>query len=897
MGLRNFAKAAAFVCGVAISAIASAQDVITQWNFNANSLVPSIGAGTISTYGGVVQLFDGSGAVGQGVGPGQIGSSDPNLTPARAMRINNNPPQGAASEIAGVEFRVSTTAFQNIAFRWDQRHSSTYTRFIRLQYSTDGGVTYVQGPIFEATSGGDLWYNQREFAFPAAANNRADLRVRLTPTYSPTAFTDPTVPPQNYGPNQAYRAASDGSAYADGGNTARFDMVTFVGTPLAATPISGNASASPLAVCNTGGPFSMSVSVTPGTNPASSGVSVSANLTSVGGGASVAFTDQGGNIWTLNASVAGGTSPGVKNIPITITDAQGRTGSATVNVTVANCSLSSAAPVVISQVYGGGGNQGPPAGVFSADFVEIYNRSGAPVNLDGWSLQYAGPTTAPGFDNPNDRVALSGVIRPGQAMLVQMSPVGLVGSALPTPDFVAPLGGMGNNSGRVALVNSTTLIGSACASGSIVDLVGYGSAAICFEGAAPTIDTENDTGAIRKSSGLQDSNQNFNDFLVATPSPRNRSTGGFLAGLVSGAASQCAGTEYTLTVNVTPAPGSTGIAVSADLSSMGLGIVPLADLGGSFSTTFAIPASLPEGSYPILVTTSDAQGRTDVAPDFVLGVAQCKSSTARVVISGLFGGGGNNGALVQADYVELFNRSATVVDVRDLTVQYSSAAGVNGFLSVVPVFGGTAPGFDGFMQPGSYLLVRMGPVGANGFPFPSAPDVVANPAVSMDNQFGRVALVSGTSPIGNDIVGNPAVIDLVGYGPTALNFEGLAPSRQLDNTVQLVRRLDGCQDTQQNGLDIDVVPFSNFPRNRFSPATVCGSGVSCSIADITGVGGPPALADDQLTVDDIIAYVNAFGDGSLAADVTSIGGPPAGPDQQLTVDDVIAFVNAFGDGC
>lgn len=33
------------------------------------------------------------------------------------------------------------------------------------------------------------------------------------------------------------------------------------------------------------------------------------------------------------------------------------------------------------------------------------------------------------------------------------------------------------------------------------------------------------------------------------------------------------------------------------------------------------------------------------------------------------------------------------------------------------------------------------------------------------------------------------------------------------------------------------------------------------------------------------------------ADVTSIGGPPLPPDGQLTVDDIIAFVNQYGDGC
>lgn len=43
-------------------------------------------------------------------------------------------------------------------------------------------------------------------------------------------------------------------------------------------------------------------------------------------------------------------------------------------------------PVVISEVYGGGGNSGAS---FSNDFIELYNRSTEPVSIDGLSVQYA----------------------------------------------------------------------------------------------------------------------------------------------------------------------------------------------------------------------------------------------------------------------------------------------------------------------------------------------------------------------------------------------------------------------------------------------------------------------------------------------------------------------------
>ncbi len=86
-----------------------------------------------------------------------------------------------------------------------------------------------------------------------------------------------------------------------------------------------------------------------------------------------------------------------------------------------------------------------------------------------------------------------------------------------------------------------------------------------------------------------------------------------------------------------------------------------------------------------------------------------------------------------------------------------------------------------------------------------------------------------------------------------------------------------------------------------------GGPVGCNRADITDIGDTGAGPDNQLTVDDIIAFVNTFGDaigcpgtpGTACnrADITDIGDTGAGPDGELTVDDIIAYVNAFGDGC
>ena len=59
----------------------------------------------------------------------------------------------------------------------------------------------------------------------------------------------------------------------------------------------------------------------------------------------------------------------------------------------------------------------------------------------------------------------------------------------------------------------------------------------------------------------------------------------------------------------------------------------------------------------------------------VLAVPAARSASPDVVVSQVFAGGGNAGAPFTNDFVELFNRGATAVDVSGWTVQYASASG------------------------------------------------------------------------------------------------------------------------------------------------------------------------------------------------------------------------------
>ena len=60
-----------------------------------------------------------------------------------------------------------------------------------------------------------------------------------------------------------------------------------------------------------------------------------------------------------------------------------------------------AGSVVVSEVYGGGGNAGA---TLTNDFIELYNRTGAPISLAGWSVQYASAAGTTWQVTPLDRL-------------------------------------------------------------------------------------------------------------------------------------------------------------------------------------------------------------------------------------------------------------------------------------------------------------------------------------------------------------------------------------------------------------------------------------------------------------------------------------------------------------
>ncbi len=93
------------------------------------------------------------------------------------------------------------------------------------------------------------------------------------------------------------------------------------------------------------------------------------------------------------------------------------------------------------------------------------------------------------------------------------------------------------------------------------------------------------------------------------------------------------------------------------------------------------------------------------------------------------------------------------------------------------------------------------------------------------------------------------------------------------------------------------LPTGFFSISLTVTARTGGVPAGCNLADVTGIGGPPAGPDGLLTGDDFNAFIGAFAAGAAGADITGIGGPPAGPDGLVTGDDFNAFIGAFAAGC
>jgi hypothetical protein len=519
------------LCAAAHSALAQST-IIAQWNFNvpgaANSspfggtVVPSVGDGYVRYVGSFATAPNGD-PIAPMFRSGE-GSSDPTVQlDDAAFDMSPFPAQGTGNLTSGLEVAVSTVGKSNILFSWDQRHSNRASRWAQFQYSLDGvnfttaGLTDQPSPgangLFNSTVG-DAWTNRTvDLSSIPGVNNNPNFKVRIVAAFAPSTSIYETTSGSSWDPNGRYR----------------FDMVT-VSSLSNSTNIDASARAQPKAAITGGtGSTLLVANITPGAAPTSTGIVATVDLTQIGGSATQALNDQGQDgdagagdgRFSFRFTVPATVAPGVYFLPVSVSDDQNRTDTASIRLEIVT-PVNSNSPVVISQLFSSGGAFGAR---YNADYAELFNRSSVPQDISGWSVQGASD------DEPFAADKLieipSGTILPaGGYYLIQLNPVtGQYGLPLIADLIGSPGYGIGQPDGKVVLARNNAVITS-CDSGqgtdpNVADLVGYGADTECFLGAATPLDTTVLTATMRKDQGCQDTRQNFHDFSLQTPNPRN----------------------------------------------------------------------------------------------------------------------------------------------------------------------------------------------------------------------------------------------------------------------------------------------------------------------------------------------------------------------------------------
>jgi endonuclease G len=231
------------------------------------------------------------------------------------------------------------------------------------------------------------------------------------------------------------------------------------------------------------------------------------------------------------------------------------------------------------------------------------------------------------------------------------------------------------------------------------------------------------------------------------------------------------------------------------------------------------------------VTITDAENRTGTT-SISLNIEQTSASVDHVVISQIYGGGGNSGATYTNDYVELYNPSTTSFNLTGWSLQYASSTG-SGWGT------GTQP-LGGIIAPGEYYLVSLASGGAVGQPLPAA-NIIGE--VNLSGTAGKIALVrNGEALSGNCPLNDSDIVDFVGYGSGADCSEGATKAPTANSTQAIFRNSDGKTDTNVNGSDF-AVQFAS-PRRTAVIAEI-GPSVASSDPRLSGTNAP---RDASITV-------------------------------------------------
>jgi hypothetical protein len=229
--------------GLATVAVAASLAQPTQlafWNFNESN--PLDETAMLAADGGVFAAqaqisinlaefrFDNSGTGFRGSPLDPNNTNHPN-PPNWGLQTTNYPAQGQNPGQAGIVVSVPTTGYRNIVVKFDLRWSNTASKFLAVEYTTNGGANWTRARVLEARRG-DRWHGDTEanggygalveldLSNDANANNNAQFAFRVVTIFDPntgqyTAANFPNNPNANYGST----------------GTLRYDLIEILGEP------------------------------------------------------------------------------------------------------------------------------------------------------------------------------------------------------------------------------------------------------------------------------------------------------------------------------------------------------------------------------------------------------------------------------------------------------------------------------------------------------------------------------------------------------------------------------------------------------------------------------------------------------------------------------------------
>lgn len=164
------------------------------------------------------------------------------------------------------------------------------------------------------------------------------------------------------------------------------------------------------------------------------------------------------------------------------------------------------------------------------------------------------------------------------------------------------------------------------------------------------------------------------------------------------------------------------------------------------------------------------------------GVASAATTGDNVVINEVYGGGGNTGATLTHDFIELYNPTSKPISLDGWAVHYLSSKGTTASTTVT---------LAGEIAPGGYYLIQ-GAKGSGGTTSFSS-DAQSN-QLTMSGSKGTVVLTNTSAQWSQ----GDSAVDIVGFGATTV-AEG-TPASTLSNTTSASRKQAGA-DTDDNAQD------------------------------------------------------------------------------------------------